>query len=95
MTDTPAPASTQTVVVAPQRVRALELVPLVGLAVTAAGVIWGGGAMWRQVDVDSARIAKIEQRLDARDAKTAEQLERTTRIETKLDMLIQHWDPAR
>ena len=65
------------------KLRWLDWLPLIGMVITVAGLIWAGSQYAAEIRDDTRRIAKLEDKAD-----TIQQIDvRTARIEATLDVM--------
>lgn len=88
MTDA-TPATTQTVVVAPQaRSTWKDWLPVISLLVIIGGVLLTAGGVLRQVNDNTLRIDKLEIRADQRDVQLGDLRMQMAGANAKLDLLV-------
>ena len=88
MTDA-TPATTQTVVVAPQaRSTWKDWLPVVSVLAIIGGVLLTTGGVLRQVNDNTEKIAKLETRADQRDVQLGDLRMQMAGANAKLDLLV-------
>ena len=82
-------ATTQTVVVAAPRVAWKDWIPVIALVITICGLFLASGKTLGQVADNTRRIVDLERRADQRDEQLQEVRERMSKMDGKLDLLVE------
>lgn len=61
-----------------------------GVVLAACGLIFSAGSLRSEVATATVRIDKLEERADGQDKAVAQITDRLARIETKLDLVLEH-----
>lgn len=61
-----------------------------GVLLAIVGIIFSAGSLRSEVAANTIRVDKVEERLDNQDKSIAQITDRLARIETKLDLALEH-----
>jgi hypothetical protein len=94
MTDTPTAAAVVVTAPAPARTTWKDLLPLVAILMTIAGIIYAAGQLHSRISATESAVSKLETRADRVDGDTRDLGRKLERVDGKLDLLIER-TPAR